>query len=370
MTSGFKRYALRAAAVLLAVAALVSPWGIKAARADLQNVKIAVAGTTFLDISYYFLLLPGPLGYWAQEGYRSEPFAVPSSTDAAQQLAAGNLDFATMGSAVIIQSNTEHNVPVRSVVTNFALGWGLAVKKDGPIKSAKDLKGKNIGLVNLGSTAVILLKSFAKNNGLDPEKDVTPIATGVGAQALLALQSDRVQGLLYWSSAVAGFQNADPNLTVIKDPVWATLPDYSFATSERMTREKAGMVEGITRGMIKAMVFAAANPDCARRLMWKNYPDTKPTGVDEAKAISNNIAMISVLLRDQANASALNPDGLFAGVSAKAMGAHQDFLFDAGLITKKLDPAKLIIGEGTAFWSKVNSFDKAAIEADAKACKY
>jgi NitT/TauT family transport system substrate-binding protein len=329
-----------------------------------------VAGTTFLDISYYFLLLPGPLGYWAQEGYRAEPFAVPSSIDATQQLAAGNLDFAQMGSAVIIQSNTEHAVPVRSLVTNFALGWGLAVKKDGPIKTAKDLKGKSIGLVSLGSTAVILIKSFVKSNGLGPENDVTLIATGVGAQALLALQSDRVQGLLYWSSALVGFQNKDPNLSIIKDPVWATLPDYSFATSERMIHEKPRMVEGITRGMVKAMVFAAANPDCARKLMWKYYPDSKPTGVDDAKAVSNDIAMISALLRDQASATALNPDGLFAAVSAKAMGAHQDLLFDAGLVTKKLDPASFIIGDGTTFWSKVNNFDKAAIEADAKACNY
>jgi NitT/TauT family transport system substrate-binding protein len=199
---------------------------------------------------------------------------------------------------------------------------------------------------------------------------VTLIATGVGAQALLALQNDQVQGLMYWSSALVGFRNRDPNLEIMQDPAWARLPDYSLATSARTISEKPKMVEGIARGMVKAMVFAAANPDCARKLLWKFYPDTKPTGVDEEKAAANDLAMISVLLRDQANATKLNPDGLFAGVSTQAMAVYQNLLFDAGILTKKVDPNTLAIPDGPAFWSRINNFDKAAIAADAKTCNY
>jgi NitT/TauT family transport system substrate-binding protein len=259
---------------------------------------------------------------------------------------------------------------VRTLITNFALGWGVAVKKGGPIKTAADLKGKNIGIVSLSSGGVPLVKSYVKTNGLDPEKDVTMIATGVGAQALLALQRDQVQALMYWSSALVGFQKADPDLVILKDPAWATMPDYSLATSQQVIDKKPEMVEGISRGVAKAMVFALANPDCARKLQWKFYPDTKPTNVDEQTAVANDLAKIGALLNDQANASKLNPDGLIAGASATAMGAYQDFLFGAGVLKNKVSPEAFVIPAGVAFWSKINKFDKAAIEADAKACNY
>jgi NitT/TauT family transport system substrate-binding protein len=363
------RRMVRMVFALAAFAAALS-WLPASAQGPLKQVKIAVGGTSFLDISYYPLLLASSLGYWKQEGYTVDVFPISGSWEAAQQLAAGNIDFGQMAGAVIIQANAEHSIPVRTLITNFSLGWGLAVKKNGPIKTPADLKGKKIGIVSLSSGGVSLVKSFVKNNGLDPENDVTMIATGVGAQALLALRNDQVQALMYWSSALVGFQSADPDLTILKDPTWAEIPDYSLATSQQVIDQKPEMVEGISRGVAKAMVFAAANPDCARRLQWKFYPDTKPTNVDEKTAASNDLAKISILLSDQANASKLNPDGFLAAASAKAMGTYQDFLYAAGVLKAKADSKALVIPAGTAFWSKINTFDKAAIEADAKACNY
>jgi len=167
----------------LAATALVAAFSWEAATAQqLQPVKIAVAGTSFLDISYYPLFLANALGYWKQEGYKADVFPISGSTEAAQQLAANNIDFGQMAGAVIIQANAQNSIPIRSLITNFALGWGIAVKKGGPIKTAADLKGKNIGIVSLSSGGVPLVKSYAKTNGLDPEKDLTLLATGVGAQ--------------------------------------------------------------------------------------------------------------------------------------------------------------------------------------------
>lgn len=370
MLSGFRNGILKRTFLNSVACLALSCLGATTAWSQLQEVKIGAGGSNFLDISYYYLLLPGPLGYWEKEGYKVDVFPISGSSEAAQQLAVNNIDFAQMSAGTIIQANTEHSLPVRGLITNITVGWGIAVPKDGPIKTVADLKGKNIGIVSLSSGGIPLLKSFLKSNGLDPDKDATLIATGVGAQAMLALQNDQVQGLMYWSSALVGFQNSNPNLMILQDPAWAQMPDYSFATSQKTIDEKPEMVEAIARGMAKAMVFAAANPDCARQLQWKFYPDTKPTGVDEAKAASNDLALISVLLKDQANAAKMNPEGMVAGVSVEAMGAYQDFLSNAGVLTKKVDPNSLVIADGPAFWAKVNNFDKAAIEADAKACKY
>jgi NitT/TauT family transport system substrate-binding protein len=354
--------------VVALIATVLPGASIEPVHAQPKQVGIGIVGTTFLDISYHSLLLPGPLGYWEKEGYKVDVFPINGLPDAVQLLGSGKASF---GSLSIIQANAQFSVPLQALVTNFTLGgWGIAVKKDGPIKSVKDLKGKKIGVSNFGSQGSYLLKLMLMNAGLEPE-DGTPISTGVGAQALLALQGGQVDGLIYWASMLASFQNKDPNLQILRDPAIGKMPDFSLASTKGIIADQRQMVEAVTRGMVKAMVFADANPDCARRLMWKYYPDTKPTGVSDEKAISNDLNMITVLLDDhRENAVRMNPGGLFAGVNIEGMSGYQDFLLASGLVKRKVDPKDLVIPDGPAFWAKVNDFDIAAVIADAKACKY
>jgi NitT/TauT family transport system substrate-binding protein len=354
-------------AVLAAFVSASLVAGTVSAQAQLKQVKISGGSGNTLNVTVFYLLLPGPLGYWKEEGYQVEVLPISGSTEAVQQLVADNIEFIQINAAAIVQANTQHSLPVRGVITNSAIGWGIAVKKNGSIKSVSDLKGKTVGIVSLSSGGIPLFNSFLKNNGLDPETDVTLIATGVGGPALHALESDRVQGLMYWSSALAGFENAGAEISVLRDPVWATLPDYTLATTQTIIDSDPKMVEGIARGIAKAMVFAAANPDCARKLIWLNYPDTKPTGIDEQEAVANDLSLLGAVLEEQRLAAKLNPDNYVAAASSNAFAAYQDFLFDAGIITSKVDPAHLVIDiEG--FWERVNNFDKAAIEEQAKAC--
>lgn len=358
---------IRAAMIAASAAGSMATSAHCASAAD-QSVKIGVGGSNFINLTYWYLTLPGPLGYWKQEGYDVQVFPISGSQEAAQQLSVNNLDFAEMNAGVIIQSNTEHKLPVRAVVTNGVVGWGVAVKKDGPIKTAADLKGRNVGIVSLSSGGIPLLKSYLKGAGLNPESDVNFIATGAGAQPLSALQSGQVDALMYWSSALVGFQAANAGLTVLRDPVWRTLPDFTLSSSQKKMDEDPKMVEGIARGMAKAMVFAEANPDCVRRMQWKYYPDTKPTGVTDDEAAKRDLALLAAVIDEQVKARALNPENLVATASVTAFGVYQDFLFDAGILTTKVNPAQFTVGDAK-FWQRVNNFDKAAIEAEAKACK-
>jgi NitT/TauT family transport system substrate-binding protein len=354
-------------AMIAAMAAASVAISADVAAAD-QSVKIGVGGSNFINLTYFYLTLPGPLGYWKQEGYDVQVFPISGSQEAAQQLSVNNLDFAQMSASVIIQSNTEHKLPVRAVVTNGVVGWGVAVKKDGPIKTVADLKGRNVGIISLSSGGIPLLKAYLKGAGLNPESDVNFIATGAGAQPLSALQGGQVDALMYWSAALVGFQAANAGLTVLRDPAWHTLPDFTLSTSQRKMDEDPRMVEGIARGMAKAMVFTEANPDCVRRIQWKYYPDTKPTGVTDDQAAKRDLALLAAVVDEQVKARELNPDNFVAATSATAFGAYQDFLFDAGILTTKVNPAQFQVGDAK-FWQRVNNFDKAAIEAAAKACK-
>jgi len=66
------------------------------------------------------------------------------------------------------------------------------VLKESPIRKDVDLKGKAIGVGSLASSAVGYMKALVAEAGLDPNKDVTFLPVGMGAQAAMALKMGKV----------------------------------------------------------------------------------------------------------------------------------------------------------------------------------
>jgi ABC-type nitrate/sulfonate/bicarbonate transport system substrate-binding protein len=62
------------------------------------------------------------------------------------------------------------------------------------IKSPKDLVGKKLGVSNIGGSADIATRVVLRQNGLDPEKDVTIVPTGSAQNRTSALLSGAIQG--------------------------------------------------------------------------------------------------------------------------------------------------------------------------------
>ena len=332
----------------------------------LRPVTIAV-GTQVLNVTYPWLTLPVVLGYWRDEGYDVKVITVAGSLQGIQQMVGGAVDFAQLNSTGLIQANTENNVPVRGLMGTGVIDWGVGVMQDGPIKGVADLKGKKIGIFSLGTGGVSLLKGYLRANGLNPDTDVQLIATGAGAPALEALKSDRVQALMFWGSALAGFENAGARLRVLVDPAWRTLPDFTFGTLQKTIDADPAMVEAISRGAAKATLFAQTNPMCALRLHWKNYPSTRPTGADEATLVRADMRLLEAQLQAMKGAFELNGGKLIGALDPAAYGRMQDFMRKDGTIKRTVPPATLLI-DRPGFVEAINRFDHQAVVDAAKAC--
>jgi NitT/TauT family transport system substrate-binding protein len=231
-----------------------------------------------------------------------------------------------------------------------------------------DLKGKKIGIFSLGTGGMPLLKGYLRTNGLDPDKDLQIIATGAGAPALEALRSDRVQGLMFWGSALTGFQNAGTQLNVLFSPEWRALPDFTFGTMQKTIDADPAMVEAIARGAAKATLFAQTNPECTLKIHWKNFPSTKPTGADEATLVKWDLALLKTQLATMQAAYQMHGGKLIGAMDPAAYGRMQDFMQKEGLIKKTVAPESLLIGK-PGFAEAINRFDHEAVIAAAKACK-
>jgi len=354
-------------ALALAVLA-VAACGTQAQTAKpLKPVKIAL-GTQVVNVTYPWLTLPIALGYWKDEGYDVQVVTVAGSLQGIQQMVAGGVEFAQLNSTGLIQANTENNLPVRGLMGTGSIDWGLGVMAGGPIKSVADLKGKKIGIFSLGTGGMPLLKGYLRSNGIDPDKDVQIIATGAGAPALEALRSDRVQGLMFWGSALTGFQNAGTQLSVLFSPEWRALPDFTFGTMQKTIDTDPAMVEAIARGAAKATLFAQTNPECTLKIHWKNFPSTKPTGADEATLVKWDLALLKTQLATMQAAYQMHGGKLIGAMDPAAYGRMQDFMKKEGLIKKTVAPESLLIGT-PGFTEAVNRFDHEAVIAAAKACK-
>jgi NitT/TauT family transport system substrate-binding protein len=331
-----------------------------------KRVRIAV-GTTNLNVGYPWLTLPLSLDYWKQEGYEVEVLPVGASLQALQQMVAGNAELAQLNSSVVIQANVMNHIPVRVVMNTGVIDWSLSVLEDGPIKDVKDLRGKTIGVFSLATGGIAFMKSYLRQNGLDPDKDVSLVAVGLGAPPVEALRTGKVQALLFWASAQATFENAGLRLRYFVGSDWRRYPDFTLTTLAKTIESDPAMVEAIARGAAKASVFVFANPDCARRMHWARFPNTKPTGADDATAARWDMNNQKAQLDSMKDAFEMNGGKLWGLATPEAYGRIQNFMLEAKLIDKTLPPATYMNGI-PGFYEKINRFDAAAIRAQAANC--
>lgn len=364
---GCARSARRAAAALAASTFLLSVTEAPAQTKPLKPVTIAL-GTQVINVTYPWLTLPISLGYWKADGYDVKIVTTGGSLQGIQQMVAGAVDFAQVNSTGLIQANTENQVAVRGLMATGVIDWGVGVIQDSPVKTVADLKGKKIGIFSLGTGGMPLLKGYLRANGVNPDTEVQIIATGAGAPALEALRAGRVQALMFWGSALTGFQNAGVKMRILFDPTWRSLPDFTLATMQKTIDADPAMVEAIARGAAKATLFAQTNPDCARQIHWKNYPSTKPTGAEEATLAKWDMALLQTQLETMSGAGAMTDSKLIGAMSPAAYGRMQDVMLKDGLIKRTLPPESMLYLK-PGFVEAINRFDHNAVVEAAKACK-
>ncbi|HKB25381.1 MAG TPA: ABC transporter substrate-binding protein, partial [Methylomirabilota bacterium] len=156
----------------------------------------------------------------------------------------------------------EQGMKLKAIVANLLDSpYTLIVRKEVDLPNAargypaviRDLKGLKLGMTGRGASTDFTLRFLLKEAGLDPDKDVTIIATGGVPTTLAALQKGDIQGFLGFepiqSQAIYGFQVAKPVLDIRKGEGPRILRDYAY------------------NSMVAREDYLAAHPDVARRMV-------------------------------------------------------------------------------------------------------
>lgn len=239
-------YALRllvSISFVLAVAASI----VKAA----EEIKIASTGP---GLSTLPLEIAARKGFFRDEGF--EVLTITMRTNiAVSALLSRNVDYATPSTSTIKAATA--GLPVKTIAVLLGRpDYFLTVKRE--IRSVRDLKGKRIAIGSYGAAADLALLTVAKQDGLDPDRDLIRLQMGGAAARYASLIAGSVDATILTLP-----YNLQADKAGYKDLLWfgerLELPLAGLATRDETIQKNPKQVLGIVRATFRAMAFAGAN---------------------------------------------------------------------------------------------------------------
>ncbi len=327
---------------------------------ELTPVTIAI-GTKVLDTSQANnTSLPVATACWKDEGL-DVSFQPTNSSAAMQAVLAGQADFVLMGPGSAIKARAK-GAPIKAVYQNMRKNFVFpVVLESSDIDSIEDFKGKKMGVVSYGAQMVAMFKGMMAAAGVDPESDVTIVETGVGAQAVAALESGQVDIWGTWDSQIATAENMGLELRRFTSPFTEKLKfGSSYFVRDDYIEEHPEIIAKVLRCVAKGTAMALANPEGAVRTHWEVFPETKPSGVSDEEAFARGLHILEV----RSEFLEKGADEQWGEFPPQAVADLVAFMEDTGEIEPGLDPTTLYTNQ---FVDQINDFDQQAVEEQAKA---
>ena len=349
---------------LIASAALVL--GLTAAgtaTAQVQTMRVGWCAKTVSSAAAPFAIAT-KLGWFEKDGIKVELVPLPGSTDCVKLVATKELQ-ASLPSVEPLAIIRPQGVKAKFFYTAYQANiYGIAVPADSPVKSITDLKGKKIGVTSMASAGVIVARALVKQAGMNPDSDVSIVVAGEAAQTAALINSKQVDALSQFDTQYALTSNAGAKLRLLDHPEIKKFPSNGFVALEDYLKNNRKEAVALARGYAKGTVFAIANPEAAIRILWEVYPQTKPTGKDEATALRDDLITLQARAKSWPYQQV---DGKRWGDNVEAnYQAYLDWLLEQGIIKTKTNANDIVTND---LLNDAINFDEKALIEEAKAYK-
>ncbi|MEX3982015.1 ABC transporter substrate-binding protein [Paraburkholderia sp. EG287A] len=303
------------------------------------------------------------MGWYRQDGITVE--LVPlAGTDCVKLVATKTIPYA-LASVEPLAIIRAQGVKARIFYTAYQGNiFGIAVPQGSTITRLADLKQKSIGVTAMSSTGALIARALAASAGLDPDRDIHIVVAGEGAQTAALLRSGQIDALSQFDTQYALVENAGVKLRRLSTSEIEHFPSNGFLALEETLRTHHSQAIALAQGYAKGTVFTFANPEAAIRILWEVYPETKPTGVDEATALREGLRTLQARMANLR----LEKSGVsrWGESSEKSFSAYTDFMQRWGVTKVKVPANELITND---LIDEINNFSQDKIIAMAKAYK-
>jgi NitT/TauT family transport system substrate-binding protein len=272
----------------------------------------------------------------------------------------GTAELAVSGlaSAYQVAAQTPELVIIAVTPNNI---YHLTAPTGSSIKSAADLRGKTVGVQSLSTSAYLYVRAAALSVGLDPDKDITWLPIGNGAQAAEAINSGQVDAYATYDGQLQVVSDLTKNkLEVVDTPLEDLNGSGAWVTNRTFLEENRDVVVSLMQGVAKAAQWTNEDPEAVIKHFWEVNPDAKPKDLPEEEALATTIAGASPIWR---GLMGIGPDGTY-GIPADAdLEASIEFHQEGKLFEGELDEEAFDF----SVMEEANQYDKAAVEEEARA---
>lgn len=236
---------LEIVAFLLAILSSVS-------KAETKRVNVSIPTRGMPVIAFTAAL---EKGYYQEEGLDVR-LILMSAGVAARALIGGDVDFTTAGGAGL--PSVLSGAPLRFVFTTFnrPMFWFISRSN---IREVKALKGKRVGVSNIGSGPDSLLRELLRRNGLEGGRDVVILALGLQANIYAGLVSGIADAAMLappfnFMAEEAGFRELvsfiNEDFVELQGPI---------VVREGLLQSDPALVEKFIRGTLRGFRYAREN---------------------------------------------------------------------------------------------------------------
>ncbi len=193
-------------------------------------------------------------GYFKDEGLEADKIQMQPQI-AVKALVAGDVDYLLAWGSALRAAVT--GVPIKAVVGMASRPLHVLITRP-EIKSAKDLKGKTIGVDSVAGTVDYLSRVAARHFGLEPDKDVKIIVTGESPLRLAAIRAGSIDATpIDVAFAVKAEDEGFKRLLYLGDII--DLPLSGIAVMDKKLQTEREQVKKVVRATLRGTRFMKQN---------------------------------------------------------------------------------------------------------------
>jgi len=235
-----------------------------------EPLRIPYGVTTSLQ--HLPVLVGKDAGLFAKQGLNVEPIHIRGGALITTMIMSGTVQFSGAGAESVVSARIEGgDVTLIACPADTDVVYFVGRPE---IKNAAQLKGKSSAVTRLGSTTHFYLRAALRSLGLDPEKDMTILQLGGGAEIVTAMRSGRVAAAaLPYRNTYSLIQAGWP-LLVDQSTANFIYPSSCVATSRTFVKNNPTIVERFLKAYVEAIRLIKKDSAAAEQSIKKWHRET------------------------------------------------------------------------------------------------
>jgi ABC-type nitrate/sulfonate/bicarbonate transport system substrate-binding protein/LysM repeat protein len=252
------------AGLVIALWAVLPPVSMGAEKSGLQRVNVAYSSISGNNAT---LWVTQEKGFFRKYGLEVQSVLIESGTTSVQALLSGEINFAHMAGAAVMQSNLRGADAVMIAGVVNTLIFQLYTEKG--ISRPDQLKGKAVGVTRFGSSTDFAMRYALERYGLEPGKDVTILQLGNVPAILAALEAGKLQGAMLSPPTTLRAKKAGFPVLADLQMLGLEYQHTGIATTRGLIKSKPELVRNFMKAYVEGIHYAKTHRNESLQILAK-----------------------------------------------------------------------------------------------------